>query len=726
MRRLSLGTLLIGLNVGLVVLAVVGVVAAGSGLLRRLADEQAIARVRLAGSTARLAVELEAGRLQTAGHLLAERPELDRAVSQRDAASAGASLAELRGATGLTACAVLLDGNVFASAGGVDWKTIVPAPGGTRTWGLGPAGPGGGLVLAAFARLRSEPRALVATARTLDAAFARDIAAQAGLPVGIVPAREALEADSDRAMLRGRAIDESAAVAGRVDASGIYLSVEPLRMPGGPVAAVVETTLPTADTDASVLGLVHVLLALAVIFGGVAALFSVLVGRRLVGPLAELTRASARIGGGDLTTPIPRPPGAETGELAAAMEEMRSQLLDLTLELRQRRSAAEAVLTGIAEGVFAVDRERRIRYLNPQTAALLGIDPAAAVGRFCGDVLNPQGADGVRPCDERCPIVHARFRGGARATERLLLAGGGLRSVVITSAAPAAAEPGEGPEPAGVARQFQVIRDETEVEATRRLRDTVLANITHEFRTPLSAQLASIELLRDRLPDLSAEEAGDLIAALERGTLRLTQLIDNLLESVRIDAGQGAIRRQPVALDEVLDQAVALTAPLIELRGQRLDVDLPHPLPALRGDAPRLVQVFVNLLANASKFAPAGSTIRIGGASRPDEVALWVEDEGPGLPEGDGSLLFERFMRSPGEEPEESGMGLGLFIVKSIVERHGGRVEARPADRPGAGERGTRMCVILPAGGGAGGEASSGAAPAGEAQPGAAQSGGAA
>ena len=199
MRRLSLGTLLIGLNVGLGVLAVVGVVAAGSSLLRRLADEQAIARVRLAGSTARLAVELEAGRLQTAGHLLAERPDLVRAVSQRDPASAGASLAELRGATGLTACAVLLDGNVFASSGGVDWKTIVPAPGSTRAWGLGPAGPGGGLVLAAFARLGSEPRALVATARMLDAAFAHDIAAQAGMPVDIVPAIEALGAESDRA-----------------------------------------------------------------------------------------------------------------------------------------------------------------------------------------------------------------------------------------------------------------------------------------------------------------------------------------------------------------------------------------------------------------------------------------------------------------------------------------------------------------------------------------------
>src|SRR5262245_46478048 len=458
MRRLSLGTLLIGLNAGLVVLAVVGVVASGSSLLRRLADEQAIARVRLAGATARLAIELEAGHLQTAGHLLAERPDLERAIRERNPGAADIALAELRAATGLTSCAVLIDGKVFAtSAGGVDWKVLATDSAGQRSWGLGAAAPGGGLVLAGFARFRSQPGAVVATARLMDAAFAAEIANRAGMPVGIVPVREALEAESERATLRGRAIDDAVGAVGwggRVEAWAIYLSVEPLRMPGGPVAAVVETTLPTAETEGSVRHLVHVLLAMALVVGGLAAVFSVVVGRRLVAPLAELTRASTRIGGGDLSTPIPRPPGAETGDLAEAMEEMRSRLLDLTLELRQRRSAAEAVLTGIVEGVFAVDRERRIRYLNPQTASLLGIDPDEALGRFCGDVLDPQGADGVRPCEERCPIVHARFRGGARATEHLLLRDGGHRSVVITSAAPPLPAPGRGPDPTGAARRL--------------------------------------------------------------------------------------------------------------------------------------------------------------------------------------------------------------------------------------------------------------------------------
>ncbi|HEY4589874.1 MAG TPA: ATP-binding protein, partial [Thermoanaerobaculia bacterium] len=378
--------------------------------------------------------------------------------------------------------------------------------------------------------------------------------------------------------------------------------------------------------------------------------------------------------------------GAELGTLAATMEEMRRRLLRLTSELRRRQAEGEAILTGISEGVFSVDRDRRIRYLNPQAAALLGVEPREAVGRFCGDVLNPRGKDGTRPCDESCPIVHARFRGGATATEHLLRPDGTRRAVVIASSPPAEDQ------------QFQVMRDETDVEAARRQRDAVLANISHEFRTPLSAQLASIELLRERLlqdPAGRDPQTHDLVLSLERGSLRLTQLIDNLLESVRIESGQDSIRSRPVALDEVVEEAVEMTAPLLAQRGQEVEVDLPYPLPEVRGDAPRLTQVFVNLLANANKFAPPGSVVRVGGAVEGARIALWVEDEGPGLPDGAAAgPLFDRFVRGAGEgeEPETAGMGLGLWIVRSIVERHGGAVEAGP----GAAGRGTRMRILLP------------------------------
>src|SRR5262249_34541640 len=159
------------------------------------------------------------------------------------------------------------------------------------------------------------------------------------------------------------------------------------------------------------------------------------------------------------------------------------------------------------------------------------------------------------------------------------------------------------------------------------------------------------------------------------GTLRLTHLIDNLLESVRLEAGQFAIRQQTVALDEVVEAAVELVRPLHDQRRQAVRVELPYPLPAVCGDSARLTQVMVNLLANANRFAPASSTIWVGAAAGPETVALWVEDGGPGLPDQPPAALFAPFARFAGSaagEPEPAGAGLGLWIVKSIVERHGG------------------------------------------------------
>ncbi|NJN64538.1 MAG: PAS domain-containing protein [Acidobacteria bacterium] len=368
------------------------------------------------------------------------------------------------------------------------------------------------------------------------------------------------------------------------------------------------------------------------------------------------------------------------------MEDLRERILRLTSELERRRNESESILNGISEGVFAVDRERRLRYLNPQAAAMLGLQEDTAIGRFCGDVLRPRAHGGERPCESRCPILHARFRGESRATELLEGQDGQVRTVVVTSAPPLDSESKD----AHAGMQLQVMRDETDVEAGRRLRDSVLANISHEFRTPLSAQLASIELLRDRLPDLSREDMLELVRALERGSLRLARLVDNLLESTRIEAGELSLRRHPVAIDTIVEEAVGLTAPLIEQRSQRLDVDLPYPLPELSGDGLRLVQVLVNLLANANKFAPVGSRIGVRVTVGDTHVRIAVDDEGPGLPEGAENAIFGRFSRALEDEPEQSGMGLGLHIVKSIIERHGGTVQAEARDV------GTRVVVTLP------------------------------
>jgi signal transduction histidine kinase len=130
---------------------------------------------------------------------------------------------------------------------------------------------------------------------------------------------------------------------------------------------------------------------------------------------------------------------------------------------------------------------------------------------------------------------------------------------------------------------------------------------------------------------------------------------------------------------------------LFELRKQHLEIVLPDDLPGIDGDGPRLTQVLVNLLANANKYAPESSTVRVGAQTSDGKIVVWVEDEGPGVPEASQGSIFDRFSRGKTEEPEPGGLGLGLWIVKSIVERHDGSVRA---ERTNDGR--TRFSVTLP------------------------------
>jgi PAS domain S-box-containing protein len=680
MRPLRLSSLLALLNAALLLLAVAGTAYASVRILQRYADQQALARVDSIARVAREGLASIADEVGVQANLLAGRPTLARLLEVVEPLEIEGFLDRFRRAGRLDGCAVFAGDRLIVRSGeSLPWEALHDLrPAATARTLHAPARGGGPMLLVAWADMADRPLTRVGAAVVLDDDVSARLSERVGSAVRLVERTAAMRAGQGTlAPLRSRARVADAASARRDDA-GAYTSVLALRDPAGELVGFLEAETPTSATASSVRKLVRSLAALALVLGVAAAAAGGVLGRRLVRPIGALSESAERIGLGDLATPVPRAGEAEVDALAGSLEQMRLRLQRLTSDLGSRQAELRAVLGGIADGVFTVDRERRLIYLNPQGAELLGIRPEQALGRFCGDVLSPEGPGGERPCEEQCPIVHARFRGDARAVEHLRLADGRRRTVVITSS------PIEGD------RQYQVLRDETETEAARRLRDAVLANISHEFKTPLSAQLASLELLLDRLPDLGTEEIGRLVLSLRRGTLRLSQLVDNLLESVRIEAGESAVRRQPVALDEVVEEAVEMTRPLLEQKQQEILVELPYPLPVVQGDASRLTQLLVNLLANAGKFAPAGTLVRIGGETAPERVVLWVEDGGPGFPGDDPSLLFDRFVRSPEEEPEEGGMGLGLWIVKSVAERHGGGVEARRV-----GDR-TRVSVTLP------------------------------
>src|SRR5690606_4448709 len=288
------------------------------------------------------------------------------------------------------------------------------------------------------------------------------------------------------AVVNSDALSSGEPAAAAVRSEGVYAASLVVTATSGEPVALLQALLPIAEVMDPVATMTRRMIAVAVAIAALAISAGIMIGRQWISGVHRLTEAARRIGAGDLSAAIPEERGRELGILAGTMDEMRRNLVSLTGELRRREAEAHAVLGGIVEGVYAVDAARRIRFLNPQGERLLGVRAADALGRFCGDVLNPErDADGRRPCETTCPILLARRRGRAASVERIEPCAGRRRTVVIASAAPAD----------GI--QVQVLRDETELEAVRRMRDSILANISHEFRTPLAAQLASIELLRD-------------------------------------------------------------------------------------------------------------------------------------------------------------------------------------------------------------------------------------
>jgi signal transduction histidine kinase len=682
MKRNSLGWWLAASNVLIVLLVAAGISYFAIDMLRGLADSQQKLHVQLAGANARAEINRNSEDTLTHARVLAERPPLRRLLGEPGRQGLVPFLRRFCETSELDACAVF-DGATLVAASGttLPWEQLYPIAmeQGDRFMAVPP---GTHLsVVGAVSQLPAQYSSFsVMAVRLLDETLARTLSEHSGLQMQLINYRAFnAMAENEFTRLHSDALADGRFAVHRIDSLGLYASSFPVFSATGEGIALIETRASSAQTDEAVSSLIWRLIVTAVAFAVAALVAGVLLGWRVTRPTEALTDAAVRLGQGDFATSIPTAGPAEIGQLARTMDDMRRNLVDLNSELRHREAEAQVVLEAIVEGVYAVDQERNIRYLNPQAAQLLGIDPKDAIGKFCGDVLKPCGAEGTRPCPTTaCPILRARQGTGGAQSVELLQTSSGTRQTVITSSRIV-----DG-------LQVQVLRDETELEGVRRARDTVLANVSHEFRTPLAAQLASIELLREGLKTAPPEQLSELVLTLERGTLRLMRLIDNLLESVRIESGQLDVRRQTIELADVVEDAQGMVAALLRQRRQPLEVDIPEGL-SLQADASRLTQVFVNLIANASKFAPEGKPIRVGAQSGNGVLSAWVEDFGPGLPEGDTVGIFERFKRGGSQEPEPGGLGLGLWISRSIVERHQGTLTAARTD-----EGLTRFTMTLP------------------------------
>ncbi|HEY8470149.1 MAG TPA: HAMP domain-containing sensor histidine kinase, partial [Longimicrobiales bacterium] len=211
-----------------------------------------------------------------------------------------------------------------------------------------------------------------------------------------------------------------------------------------------------------------------------------------------------------------------------------------------------------------------------------------------------------------------------------------------------------------------------EARRATRVRDEMLAFVSHDLRDPLHTIELSAGLLEAITP-LDEETARKQLEIVKRSVQRADRLIDDLLDVARLEAGTFSLECGPVASVEVAREALELHRGQAEKEGERLTAALPERLPDVWADRDRLLQVFSNLLGNAIKFTPRGGRIELGAEAADEHIRFWVRDTGPGIPPDQLPHVFDPFWQA---KRRRGGAGLGLAIARGIVEAHGGRIHA--------------------------------------------------
>jgi len=349
------------------------------------------------------------------------------------------------------------------------------------------------------------------------------------------------------------------------------------------------------------------------------------------------------------------------GVLDAAVDRTGLAVERRLAEQRLHANRLTAVLGSLDEGIIVADERHRVILTNAVARRLLNLPADGSPDGLAGAA--PSTEDGDRPSSER---------------------------VIRSYSAPVL---DDADMPLGY---VTVLRDATREQEGERLRSELLGVVSHELQTPLTAIKGALELVVDEDEGGLSRVQRRFLGTIERNTGRLIVLVGDLLDLSRLDAGRLQLDLRPLDTRQVVDGCVSSLSNLFEGRGQTVRVAAMDELPPLLGDRRRVEQIVTNLLANAAKYTPAGGIVEVSAHVEGNRVAVVVSDSGPGIPEAERELIFDRFYRGRDATRQgEAGSGLGLAIVRSLVELHGGsaRAEAPP---PGSSLRGAQFVVELP------------------------------
>lgn len=340
-----------------------------------------------------------------------------------------------------------------------------------------------------------------------------------------------------------------------------------------------------------------------------------------------------------------------------------------TAQLRSLASERERTLESVADGIYGVDPEGRVTFVNAAAAHTLGLSATDLVGREAHATFHAPAEDGTAHPVEDCYVTAALRDGITVAAEQDTYGRRDGTSVPVEVTASPLRDDGR------IRGAVVAFRDVTGRREMERLKDEFVSVVSHELRTPLTAIRGALGLIDSNALAASPGQAARMVRIALTSSERLGRLVDDILDTERLNAGTTRFDLAEHRVDTLAAAAMDQVSVLAAEAGVRLR--LVGSAEVVRADGERIVQTLTNLLDNAVRFSPRGSTVRVTARRAGDLVELHVDDQGRGIPQDKLEAVFRRFEQVDNfETRDRGGSGLGLAIARGIVERHGGRLWA--------------------------------------------------
>ena len=393
--------------------------------------------------------------------------------------------------------------------------------------------------------------------------------------------------------------------------------------------------------------------ALILLIAGIVVL---LVSRNFSGRIERLTAFSQRVAEGDFRSQASDGTGDALDRLSDSLNQTAMRLDRTIRTLTEERNLSSAILGSMVEGVLVVNAAERVVFANHSFAEILGLN------------LPPQSGSGLVECVRQTELIEAvrKVLAGEPRVESEIVTGTLRQHFFAATVASVRTTGTDG--------AVLVLHDITDLRKLERVRRDFVANVSHEFRTPLTAIQGFAEtLLAGAIDD--PQNRGRFLEIIVEHSRRLARLTEDLLMLSKMDADRLDFETRRIPARALIESCVETAMPRSRDKDLRLSVNLAEKVPDIAGDRRRLTEVLQNLIDNAIQYTPAGGQIMVSAAPVDSEVVFTVSDTGIGIPQAEQPRIFERFYRvDVARSREVGGTGLGLSIAKHLVEGHGGRI----------------------------------------------------